>query len=218
MAEKRVRESRLRRDSSGKPRFHILICCEGKQTEPSYFNHIRQKLRISKDALKVQGLGYDPLSLVKCAARHKSKAERDKIPFEEVWCVLDCDNHPNIQEAFEEAERHKIKVIFSNPCFEIWYLFHFKKQTAFIERDKALKELKSFFTEYEKSMEKNTGIKFYELLQNHFLTACENVEEIRNEHKNNGKQETENPSTKADSLVKYLFGLRDGGNYDLLRR
>ena len=58
-------------------------------------------------------------------------------PHDQIWCVFDADQHPNIPEALALAAEHNIHVTLSNPCLEVWFLLHFGDQNGFIDRHAA---------------------------------------------------------------------------------
>jgi hypothetical protein len=49
------------------------------------------------------------------------------LPYDEIWCVFDVDEHPKMDEALKIAEKHDICVGLSNPCFEYWLLLHYER-------------------------------------------------------------------------------------------
>jgi hypothetical protein len=102
----------------------ILIVCEGKNTEPSYF----RKFRLANTTVKVVGEGYNTLSLVKRALQL-----RDEGRYDQVWCVFDADPKPdnplqsqNFNEAITLAERSGLRLAYSNQAFEYWLILHFE--------------------------------------------------------------------------------------------
>ena len=82
----------------------ILIVCEGKNTEPSYFN----QFRVLSATVKSVGTGYNTISLVNKTIRFASQEKYDQV-----WCVFDADPKPdnpnqaqNFNEAIKLAEKH----------------------------------------------------------------------------------------------------------------
>lgn len=61
----------------------ILIVCEGKNTEPSYF----RKFKLSTATIKAIGEGYNTISLVNRAYQLSNEKEYDQV-----WCVFDKDD------------------------------------------------------------------------------------------------------------------------------
>lgn len=107
----------------------FLIICEGKNTEPSYFNHFK----LSTATIKPIGKGVSNLFLVGQAIKIKKQYEEDNKEFDFVWCVFDADpNHDspkqliNFTDALSLAESNSIKVAYSNQAFEYWFILHFE--------------------------------------------------------------------------------------------
>lgn len=105
----------------------FLILCEGKQTEPNYFNALKRKQRWA--SVTVRGIGEGALRVVKEAVKEKDK-------FDEVWCVFDRDDIPRRQfdSALRLAEEHGIHIAYSIWCFELWLVLHFEFLKDGIER------------------------------------------------------------------------------------
>ncbi|HEX4215332.1 MAG TPA: RloB family protein, partial [Candidatus Dormibacteraeota bacterium] len=61
--------------------------------------------------------------------------KRQGIPHEEIWCVFDDDERPEAHEAVERAEREGIKVAFSSPYVELWFVLHFEQHGGWVSGD-----------------------------------------------------------------------------------
>lgn len=114
---------------------------EGERTEDGYLVHWRRAYR-GRVLVTADAFHGPPLPLVDDAAEAKRRAERDAKKgrgraHDEVWCVFDNDQHPNIAEALAKAKGTGIGVVLSNPCIELWFVLHFADQTAHIERGDA---------------------------------------------------------------------------------
>jgi len=59
----------------------------------------------------------------------KARSERGGS-FDTVWCVFDVDDHSRLAEAVAQAEEFGFNVAISNPCFEVWLIWHFEDLTA----------------------------------------------------------------------------------------
>ena len=138
----------------------ILIACEGKQTEPNYFNAIRQDLRITTvQVLILPHDGTDPLSVVNTVLEARKDRKREKTWFDDqdsAWAVFDGDEHiannrPNWCQAIQIAKSQKINLAITNPSIEFWYLIHFQDHSATIARDKAKERLKQHIPDYDKA-------------------------------------------------------------------
>ena len=112
------------------PRRSILIVCEGEKTEPNYFEGLKKKHRLHTSGIKVVGeeCGSDPTSVVRYACERKK--DESGTGFDEVWCVIDVeayDNPRDLTGALQTASDNNIKIALSNPCFEVWLLYHFER-------------------------------------------------------------------------------------------
>ena len=139
----------------------ILIVCEGKNTEPSYFN----KFKLSTATIKSVGEGYNTLTLVD---RAKQLSEEDN--YDQVWCVFDKDDFPNenFNSAIFKAEGMGFKVAYSNQAFEYWLILHFEDhQGGSIHRNQYCKKINSYLKAFGAIYDcdsKEISTKFFEIL------------------------------------------------------
>lgn len=123
---------------SGKPKRTakptIIIICEGEITEPKYFDSF--KIKYGNNLVEVHpiGIGGAPETVVQKAIeelqKRKREAKKSGNSFDleiEAWAAFDRDDIPmsKIRDAIALAERNKVFVAFSNPCFEVWGLMHY---------------------------------------------------------------------------------------------
>ncbi len=113
----------------------VLIVCEGRLTEPVYFEALARSVRNPRVEVKVEAGKGVPVTVVEFAikamkaANKRAKEEKDdNLAYEEVWCVIDVDEHPNLGAAQALAGAHGIQMAVSNPCFELWLLLHLREQ------------------------------------------------------------------------------------------
>jgi hypothetical protein len=121
-----------RRSPTREPRRRFTLFCEGKNTEPLYFNALRVRLahalieiRINKAAGVPYTIAEQAVQLAKetrCANRRRKRdsyEERDQI-----WAIFDRDEHPRYEEAVALCVASGVHIARSNPCFEIWLILH----------------------------------------------------------------------------------------------
>lgn len=111
----------------------FFIFCEGKNTEPDYFN----SFRISTVKIKALGVGLNTLGLVEKAIR-RINMERFDGALDQKWCVFDKDDFSSdlFDKAIDKAEKNGFGVAWSNQSFEYWLLLHFEDhQGGSIHRD-----------------------------------------------------------------------------------
>jgi hypothetical protein len=157
---------------SEKPLEKVLIVCEGKNTEPSYFEELARFYKLTFiDEKNIIGTGYTQKRIVE-EAEKLSKSD----DYDEIWCVFDHDpklDNPvqsqNFNAAIEMAEARGFKVAYSNEAFEFWIILHFEDhQGAAMNRnlyyDKINDYLKEHNLEYNKDVKIITS-EIFEVLQ-----------------------------------------------------
>jgi hypothetical protein len=184
------------------------MVCEGEKTETSYLEDLRKRWRIPTATWTIlpSNFGTGPEKVVLYA---KSLA-REKKAWDEVYCIFDRDDHEHYREALVQARdldgtiriedsdsRAAFYAIPSVPCFELWFLLHFREVTREMDRHEAKRILTSFIPGYEKSSP-DMFAKTLRGLEDAYARAAE--ERIRRRETGN-----DNPSTDMDILVKRLF-------------
>ena len=112
----------LRRDPL-KPRAmkkRILICIEGENTERRYFQCLSQELRSEKthvDFFVDKPKGTDPMSILKGCLNNTDE-------YSERFCVIDVDQHHNLEKALSLAGKKDVSIVVTNIKFEVWLLWH----------------------------------------------------------------------------------------------
>lgn len=121
------------------------MICGGKVTEPIYLEYVNAQVRAAGVTIEIAKSGKDPLSLVqeamsrKRADRQAAKAEEDpRNVYDSVWVMFDVDEFAGqIPQAQKVAEENGILCALSNPCFEIWLLWHAAEGGAFLSSRQA---------------------------------------------------------------------------------
>jgi hypothetical protein len=153
--------------------------CEGKITEDQYFSRLVTFFRaasVNVATCRIEGLGRDPYSVVQRAIVKRDRDQgRNGDPYNEVWCVVDVDDHNNLPEALDLAVRNEIKVAVSNPCFELWLYWHYADHAAFITTKQIQKKLKTLVRGYEKELPLNFPYCEYSEAKRRALAACLNA-------------------------------------------
>jgi len=197
---------KLRKTKNRDLRKRILIICEGKRTEPLYFNGIKRDIRSSGLNIKVMDRPKNSgLELVKHAVRLKDSAAEENNKYDSVWIVLDKDTYSKLAETFSEAGKNNINIAFSSVSFEIWYLLHYEFTTKPWRNYSELeKELKKHISDYDKSKSD-----IYLILQDRTSAAVANAVRLREHHKDDiekGKEIYElGCYTDVDVLVDILL-------------
>lgn len=201
---------KLARKNGARPRYdRILIVCEGKKTEPNYFNAIKQYGHLSSAQVKSisSEYGTSPQQVVDFALDYC----KDNKSWETVFCVFDRDDHLSFENAIKSAESKRDKLkndqgeaiqivpIPSVPCFELWLFLHFEACLAEIERSDLYARLKKYLPGYEKGLASH-----FDATKEHLRRAHENAAKIK---RNRAGCKIANPYTDVDVVVRKLMDL-----------
>lgn len=145
----------------------FLIVCEGKETEPNYFEGFQKIAHAQKVAyIIIKDTGAVGITVVKTA---KELKEQGNYQDDEVWCVFDRDlkkennNQQNFNAAIKLAIDNKLNLAISNDAFELWYLLHYEYYQSQTHRSN-YKNMLSAKTRLGEKYEKNSE-NMYEKLQ-----------------------------------------------------
>ena len=182
----------------------FLVFCEGAVTERGYFEFVRTVLRGSLIQLEVSKERGDPLRLVQQAVRTRDDAadrarrlRDDNVRFDSVWCVVDVDEHPRLEEAVALAKQEKINMAISNPCFELWCLLHFADQTAHLTCQEATTRLRLYIPDYGKDLDCRR-------LEGRYEAARDRAMQLGLLHARHGHPTDDNPSSNVWILIEEL--------------
>lgn len=188
----RSKSYKSRRIDQVTPRKTILVVCQGEQTEPNYF----KKFGSEWLTVRIEKVGKDTISVI-------NKAKKLKKEFEEIWVVFDKDDFDDstFDNAIQSARSSKIKVAYSNECFEVWYILHFEFLNTEIPRTE-------YFTKLEKIFDckyaKNNDF-MYERLKNRMGIAIANAKRLMDLYGTSSHPSKDNPSTTVHLLVQELI-------------
>lgn len=190
-----------------------LIVCEGKETEPRYFEGMKEALGAAngrKVAVVVRGSGKHTLDLFEYAEDYCRYAPDS---FNHVWLVFDKDDFP--AGDFDLVERKcaavsspacKFHALWSNPCFEIWPLLHLRYTTSPMDASDCQKALddalrREFGVRYRKNMD---GL--FSLIESRRQGAGTNAVKLIKHHKAIGSNRPSimNPGTKVTDIFEEL--------------
>ncbi len=186
----------------------FLIYCEGKNTEPAYFNSFPVTTQTDVKAI---GLGRSRTALVKEVIELTNTIEKDND--QEIWVVFDRDvKYENLEQgnkdfnnAIEIAKREGINCAFSNDCFELWLVLHEEYTESSLHRTQIFEKLSEKFNfNYEKEGKNEDFVKsIYPMFLNKIHIAIRNAKRLHLSH--SGKQyHLQNPCSTVYQLVEAL--------------
>lgn len=163
----------------------ILIGAEGKnQTERKYFkafNQVQSEYKI----MAGKGNNIDPVGVVEDLLKSAKQEELDLKDGDMLACFIDVDfkngRDQELRAAMKLARQNNVSVFLSNPCFEIWYLLHFRYSTKLYgSNEEVIKELGSYISDYSKSKD------VYDVIENKIDQALLNTKRLESYHLENG--------------------------------
>jgi len=182
------------------------VLCEGKVTEPSYlkaFKHQHRSQLVEVEVVPECGV---PKSLVEQAVERKRRADKEArqyrdpyLKYDEVWCVFDVDNHPNLPEARRQALDNGLNLAISNPCFELWILLHLRDQRAHQERGAIQAAVRGYLQDFVKEVP-------YDRVQPHHQEAVTRANALMEWQERQGRPDG-NPSTAVHKLTERIAEL-----------
>lgn len=212
-----------RRVATLSPRRRVLIVTEGEVTEVQFFEKLKGILGLVNVDLEICGKECDssPTSVVRFAvARAETEGLHSKGGYNDVYCVIDRDDHKDFDKALREVcnankprssfKAEKIIAIVSYPCFEYWLLLHFtytrspfSASNGKTVAEVTTAELKKYppFEAYEKTLTKEMLIKLDETMEDAINNATKSLKDANE----TGEM---NPSTTVHTLVQALKALK----------
>lgn len=202
-------KARQERHKRIQPEYHLIVT-EGTDTEPAYFEAIKEKINSQyrgRVQLDIFGEGDNTVNLFKKA---KQRVLDNPNGYRHVWVVYDTDDFPAEhidevprlceQNSTEETEYH---AVWSNQCVELWYLLHFSFMQSDLHRTEYWPKLTGWLVgigsgEYEKNR-----ADMYEVLEPFMDFAIANAKRLAETNK--GRRPSQSaPGTMLYKLVEKL--------------
>ena len=202
----------------------IFIACEGKNTEPIYFERIKEQIEEENIfALTIypdrdnDNHKSDPIGLIR-------EAQNRINDFDEVWVVYDRNGYTKHDEAISLAQKKicgkVVNIAFSSISFEHWILLHFEKNAQLFDKSQEIIDQKFIANKiYLPSYSKRGDIDIYPKIKDLTHSAIENAAWLRYIKKLdiNTKQVFDiNPFTDVDALIKRLFNIDENITFYLI--
>lgn len=189
---------------------NYLIVCEGKQTEPNYFNGLKEKINEKYPdrvkiipGMKILGTGLNTEGIVNYTKKYINQSSK---LYGQVWIVFDKDDFSD--EQFDNAIRlNEYNSAWSNPNFELWILTHFKKINKQLEKKDVVKEVQKEFKKSGLGDYKKNDVDIFKKLNydGKVQNAINNCKEMYEDVSNCIQESKKNPSTAVFMLVEDLI-------------
>ncbi len=188
------------------PKRRFVLFCEGRNTEPAYFDAIKHACSSTLIAMEIVPATGVPLTIAERAAEEAGAHKRrrgKKDSFEEgdqVWAVFDRDEHPRFAEAVALCERRGVGVARSDPCFELWLILHERDYDPSCDRHDAQRELKRLRPEYDRDGAKTPDCD--DMVKR--VEEAERRAEAQLHHRQRERAPYGNPSTTVGRLTRAI--------------
>ena len=153
MRNRKAYKPKQRNSNTRTPKRILLIKAEGKnKTEINYFNNFKSD---TINVVLAKGNETDPENMMQQLVKQYNS---DDLGDDDLAvCLVDADFDSSKDAQLKAAEKlipkeKNIKLIVSNPCFELWFICHFIYTTRnYTNTDDVLKSLNSHIPDYEKN-------------------------------------------------------------------
>lgn len=182
-----------------KPRYQeqprLLVICEDTKSGLDYLKDAKAHFRVNAE-VEISHCGHtDPQGIVENAIKREKG-------FDQVFCVIDRDNHPSFAVANQLAKTSsKVNVIASFPCFEFWLLLHFGYcRKPYLTADSLIEDLRKYpnMNKYAKGNSKGVFAQLYGTNGENFFLALQTARKVLEDVTNTGEP---NPSTELCFLL-----------------
>lgn len=180
-----------------------MVFVEGACTEAGYVNELHRRHR-ERVIVTIDPFNGGPLQLVEHAVERRRVDKRDEKrgrgrAYDEIWCVFDVDEHPNLDQAVVMARDNEIKLAISSPCLELWFLLHFEDQAAWIDRHEVQRRASEVLR-----CGKTLTAEALDSLFERYEDARARALQLDEKHRGDGSPERSNPSTNVWQVVESI--------------
>ncbi len=112
----------------------IVVVCDDSKTAVAYFTELKREVKAHLTVRVVPAPcdGANPADILSLAKSHaddlRNGVDHDGEANDSVWALIDREGEPDRQaqadQARQSAAANKVKVLLSNPCYEVWTLAH----------------------------------------------------------------------------------------------
>lgn len=143
------------------------------------------KLKVNIKLMLLKGNNTDPEGVIHDLLKTAKQEELDLKQGDILACFIDVDfkkgREKELRAAIKLARQNNVSLYLSNPCFEVWYLLHFRYSTKpYCSNDEAIRDLNSYISDYSKSKD------VFELIVGNSKQAIENSKKLEDYHLSNG--------------------------------
>lgn len=190
----------------------IMVCTEGENTEPEYLKvfkkiHVEPSIQQSDFKLEVIHGDTTPMTVVDCAIQKLGDLERTLDENHSVWAMFDRDIHPYFDEAKRKAREQGVRLAVSNPCFELWGIYHYqdwhRPGDHLTYHHECQRKLRELCESYKESKKKKLFVD-KDIIENEYRNAVDRAERSLRSREEEGDPEG-GPSTSMHRLTEEIL-------------
>ena len=193
------------------PKPLLLLIAEGRNvTETQYFRQFQLRHSTFNIKILTPGSATDPERMLETLERFWKKHDMSSARGDQGFVVLDLDCNEKKARLIKKLENGSqiARFIVSNPCFEVWFVLHYRYSThVYSDGNEVIKDLRRYIPEYQK----NTDVT--EALSGRLDTAMENACKLVEHYEKMDCQwpsDRCNPRTDVPGIIDVIQ--RMGGN------
>lgn len=132
-------------EESREPERVIIISCEGSNTEPEYFETIKEKLSdyisvlLQIKIVPKEAGASEPKDIIRNLENYIGEQYDYKSDYDEMWVVWDREKvegrKAKILKILPECKAKNYNIAITNPLFEFWLLLHVVNISEFVNKD-----------------------------------------------------------------------------------
>lgn len=199
-----AKDTGKRKPGNRPQRTYFLIVCEGKKTEPHYFEALKQDLPRGVLEVVIKGEGCNTLTLLDRALKHKEELVTDQARVvDQVWIVFDRDDFrpSDFDNAIAKAKSKDVSAAWSNECFELWYVLHFEDRQTHLPRE----DCKALLSRYLGVPYQKSDATMYARLKDKLADAHKRAAKLAKAHTESKRPPHQaSPCTQVHTLVAAL--------------
>lgn len=212
---RKIRPSRSikrRGQPTKKPKVKIIAFCEGQNTEPNFIKDFSNLYGNGLVSIKCVAAAGVPSTIVNSCVKEKANQQqlykKTKDPLDknyQIWAVFDRDDHDHMPKTFDKAYANKIKLAYSNPCFELFPYLYVKNHASSIHRHDMQSKLERILPGYDKNKSKSVSIEELNKLGTYEI-AKKRAIDLKAKHEDEDTHYIEaNPSTNVYELFDEII-------------
>ena len=137
-----------RSHSSKQIKTRYAVFTEGQVTERQYLELLLQYLRPKHVTIAIHPIGGEPSKVFK-----EYQKARQREDFDRAILIIDVDQHEKLDEILRECRSLTgVDAVVSNPCFELWLLWHAIDRRGHIETHECVRLTRSHSLTRDKAL------------------------------------------------------------------